>query len=72
MDFDLEEMVEWMREIRPDIIEIGADNYHKKLPEPAWSKVEELLTRLREICPEVKEKEGLERLKGGSNVKASI
>lgn len=64
IDFDLETMVIWMRIIAPVIIEIGADNYGNNLPEPPWSKVEALLARLREICPEVKEKEGLERLKG--------
>jgi len=63
MDFDLEEMVQWISEIRPGIVELGADNYGNNLPEPPWSKVEALLARLREICPEVKEKEGLERLK---------
>lgn len=63
-DFDLETMVTWMRITAPVIIEIGADNYGNNLPEPPWSKVEDLLKRLREICPEVKEKEGLERLKG--------
>lgn len=65
MDFDLETMVMWMRVIGPDIIEVGADNYSNNLPEPRWEKVEELLSRLREVCPQVNEKEGLERLKGG-------
>ncbi len=64
MDFDLDELTRWVRLMQPDIIEVGADNYHNHLPEPPWSKVEQLLGKLREICPNVVEKEGLERLRG--------
>jgi len=64
MDFDLEEMVNWVTLMQPDIIEVGADNYHNHLQEPPRWKVEALLERLRAICPVVIEKEGLERLKG--------
>jgi len=63
MDFDLRTMVGWMKRIKPEIIEIGADNYRCGLPEPAWGKVEELLSELRRFCPTVIEKRGLERLK---------
>lgn len=63
MDFDLDELTRWVRLMQPDIIEIGADNYHNNLPEPPWSKVAQLLKELREICPNVVEKEGLERLR---------
>lgn len=65
MDFDLEPLISWVRIIKPEIVEVGADNYHNNLPEPPWWKVEGLLKKLREICPRVEEKEGLERLKGG-------
>jgi hypothetical protein len=64
MDFDLDVLVTWMELLNPNIIEVGADNYHNHLPEPEWGKVEELLKELRKICPTVVEKEGLERLKG--------
>lgn len=67
MDFDLDILVSWVRILKPEIVEVGADNYHNNLPEPPWWKVEALLGRLREICPKVVEKEGLERLKGDSN-----
>jgi hypothetical protein len=50
--------------MQPDIIEVGADNYHNHLPEPPWSKVKALLGKLRGISPRVVEKEGLERLRG--------
>lgn len=62
-DFDLEELLDWVKFIKPYIIEVGADNYSNHLPEPSWGKVEALLKRLKEICPKVVEKEGLERLK---------
>jgi len=70
MDFHLRTFVDWMKEIDPEIIEIGADNYHNHLPEPKseksgarapW-KVSWLLESLREFCPTVVEKAGLERL----------
>lgn len=63
MDFDLEELVHWVRLMQMNIVEVGADNYHNNLPEPEWCKVERLLEQLREICPTVVEKEGLERLR---------
>ena len=64
IDFDLEKLTHWVELLQPDIIEIGADNYHNHLPEPPWSKIEALLEALRSICPKVIEKEGLVRLKG--------
>lgn len=70
MDFDLEELVLWVTLMNPDVIEVGADNYHNDLPEPPWSKVQKLLEKIREVCPRVIEKEGLERLKGDSLTKS--
>lgn len=70
MDFDLDELCHWVRLMQPDIIEIGADNYHNHLVEPPWWKVEKLLETLRNTknflgtYPKVIEKEGLERLRG--------
>jgi len=63
MDFDLEIFLSWIKDINPEIVEVGADNYRSLLPEPSWDKVEALLKGLRDICPVVIEKEGLERLK---------
>ncbi len=61
-DFDLDEMLSWIKEIAPQIIEVGADNYHNSLTEPPWEKVEQLLEGLENICPTVVRKVGLERL----------
>jgi len=63
-DFDLDTMLSWMAQINPEIIEVGADNYHNNLPEPPWGKVERLLNHLKSICPTVVEKVGLHRLEG--------
>ncbi len=65
MDFDLSTLVRWIGDISPEIVEVGADNYHSNLPEPPWEKVQELLEALRKFVPRVVEKDGLERLKGG-------
>jgi len=65
MDFNLGVMVRWVEILKPEIIEIGADNYRHSLIEPPWWKVEGLLAELRKRCPRVVQKEGLERLKGG-------
>lgn len=64
MDFDLNILTQWVKLLNPDIVEIGADNYHNHLVEPPWWKVERLINNIRDICPKVIEKEGLERLRG--------
>lgn len=46
MDFDLEVLVQWIREIRPRVVYIGYDNYGNKLPEPALSKTMQLEAEL--------------------------
>lgn len=62
MDFDLLTFVRWIGHIKPEIIEVGADNYRNNLPEPSADKVNALLVHLRKICPVVIEKQGLERV----------
>ncbi len=62
MDFRLDLMLEWMACISPEIIEVGADNYGNGLKEPPPDKVVQLLQELRQICPNVIEKKGLNRL----------
>lgn len=63
MDFDVDILAEWVQDIRPEIVFVGADNYHHHLPEPPWAKVKALLARLRQCVPTVVEKSGLDRLK---------
>ena len=63
MDFNLAHLIAWLKLIKPEIIEVGADNYHNHLPEPPEWKIRCLLECLKEICPTVVEKPGLDRLK---------
>jgi DNA repair photolyase len=63
MDFDVEELVCWMREIKPQFVSIGADSKGHHLPEPSWDKVERLIEELSKFT-EVKIKDNLKRLKG--------
>ena len=62
MDFDVEILIGWVKDIHPKIVEIGADNYNHNLPEPPWEKVTELIRKLQENGLLVRQKEGLERL----------
>ena len=61
-DFDPDTLLRWMDDIKPSIIEIGADNYHNHLPEPPWARVQKFIEGLENICPTVIRKVGLERL----------
>jgi len=63
MDFDLEEMVDWIKQIRPEFVSIGADSKGHNLPEPPADKVRALIKSLKEIT-EVKVKDNLNRLLG--------
>ena len=69
MDFDLYPLIHWIKSINAEFIEVGADNYHNGLPEPSPEKLRQLLLHLRGVCPNVIEKDGLNRLKGGNLVK---
>ena len=61
LDFDLDIMVNWMKDIEPKFISIGADSKRHKLQEPSKQKVETLIKELRKFT-EVKLKDNLKRL----------
>jgi len=61
MDFDLGELVDWIVDIDPAFVSIGADSKGHKLPEPSKKKTEALIAELREVT-EVKVKKNLNRL----------
>lgn len=46
IDFDLDVFTEWIRNISPEFVYIGYDNYYNKLPEPRIEKTLELVKRL--------------------------
>jgi hypothetical protein len=62
MDFDIYPFIKWMKDLKPEFIEVGADNYHNNLPEPTPEMVKELLFHLQGVCPNVIQKDGLGRL----------
>ena len=47
MDFDLKTLVEWMREIEPEVVSVGYDNYNAGLPEPSLKKTIALINQLK-------------------------
>lgn len=61
MDFDLDIMVSWITEIKPEFVSIGADSKGHKLPEPEPQKVKSLIEALEKIT-QVKVKDNLKRL----------
>jgi len=48
LDFDLE-FIDWIREIRPEMVHIGYDNYGNQLPEPTLEKTRALKEELDKI-----------------------
>ncbi len=61
LDFDLEVFTQWIREIKPQFVSIGADSGNNHLPEPPASKVKALIEQLQSIT-QVKVKDNLRRL----------
>lgn len=48
LDFDVEIVAEWVREIRPEVCYIGYDSKKNYLPEPELRKVQVLMKKLKE------------------------
>ena len=64
IDFDLKVFVEWIKEINPGFVAIGADSQGHNLPEPSPEKLRSFIQELIKIT-HVVEKSNLARLKGG-------
>jgi len=64
MDLDLPVLVEYIKDIKPEFVSIGADSGHNNLPEPSGYKVWALIQALQEFT-EVKVKSNLNRLLAG-------
>jgi len=63
LDFDVDVMVEWIKDIKPEFVSIGADSQNNHLPEPSGDKVKALVENLKGFT-EVKIKGNLKRLLG--------
>jgi|SRR3989338_5519679 len=61
LDFDLVPLVEMVRQVNPNWVNIGADSKNHHLPEPKMEKVWALITELSKFT-EVKQKHNLRRL----------
>jgi len=61
MDFDLDYFIDWIQQIAPEFVSIGADSKGHKLPEPNSDKVQTLVEELQKITT-VKVKDNLSRL----------
>lgn len=61
LNFDLDAMVEWVNEISPSFVSIGADSITKKFLAPSFEKTKELINELEGIT-EVRIKANLQRL----------
>jgi len=47
LDFD-PEFVDWIKEIKPEMVYVGYDNYNNRLPEPQLSKTQAFIDELQE------------------------
>ena len=63
LQFDMDVLVKWIAEIKPDFINLGADSKDHMLPEPTIDDIEELVIKLHETGIELREKHNLSRLK---------
>lgn len=61
MDFDLDIMINWIKQIAPEFVSIGADSKGHNLPEPSGGKIPRLIEGLQGITS-VKVKSNLKRL----------
>lgn len=48
-DFDLDVMVNWIKQINPEFVSIGADSKHHGLEEPSKDKVNRLIEELEKV-----------------------
>jgi DNA repair photolyase len=49
LDFDVETFAEMIERISPELVAVGYDNWHNRLPEPSLSKTLQLIDRLNEF-----------------------
>jgi len=67
MDFDRMYFVPMIEQVTPGVIEIGADNYNKGLPEPSVHAVQTLLKYMVNLRYPVLTKDSLDRITGGDH-----
>jgi len=60
--FDLDIFVDWIKAIKPNFVNIGADSKRHNLPEPPADKIKALIAEIKNAGIEVKIKSNLSRL----------
>lgn len=65
LDFDVDILAQWIADIRPEFLNLGADSKGHGLPEPTADKVFALAEKLLEYGIELRQKHNLSRLIGG-------
>ena len=65
MDFDIDIFVNWIKDIEPRWVNIGADSGRNNLPEPNKEKIEALIKELKKFT-EVKVKKNMDRILKGT------
>jgi protein gp37 len=62
LKFDVDVLVEWISNIKPNFVNIGADSKGSALQEPAPQEIKGLISELARLNIEIKEKHNLQRL----------
>jgi len=62
MDFDIDILFGWLKQIKPEFVNIGADSKGCKLPEPSADKILKLIELLQQDKIEIRKKVNLKRL----------
>jgi len=63
LDFDVDILANWIANIKPEFLNLGADSKNHNLPEPTVAKIMQLTEKLKEYGIELREKHNLKRLK---------
>ena len=67
LDFDLPVIIEWMKQIHPNFVNIGADSQRNNLVEPDASKILNLIEGLSGAGIRIREKHNLDRIIKGTS-----
>lgn len=62
MDFDVDILADWIRRIRPEFVNVGADSHKSGLLEPSAIKIRDLILLIQGCGIEVRQKSNLGRL----------
>jgi len=63
LDFDVDVLANWVADIAPEFLNLGADSKGQGLKEPTVAKIMQLVDKLNEFGIELREKSNLSRLK---------